>query len=159
MDIGNFINAGLLLLALIAIVMTYRQSRSAARTERASFLKDLYSTLTSDLEISQAYYLVEYGRFTYEPSFHGSELEPQMDRLLSFADLVCELHDQRVISSREMEFFEYRFARIASDPGIRSYLEFLAGYYKSVGIDKEPFHSYAKFSRGYALKRGEFNAA
>ena len=145
--IADYINVGLLLTAVIAIAMTYFQVRSSARTERASFLKDLYSTLTSDPDISRAYYLVEYGQFTYGPDFHGSELEPRIDRLLSFADLVCELHDQGIVTAREMEFFRYRFVRLASDPNIRAYLDFLTDSYKTVGVRKEPFHSFTAYGR------------
>src|SRR5262245_1523345 len=125
MTTGDWINAALLLAALIAIGVTYWQVRAGAATQRAAFLKDLYSTFASDADMCDAYYQIEYGQFSYGPDFHRSPLERKVDRLLAFADLVCELHAQNVISEREMEFFRYRFLRLVRDSGIQQYLEFL----------------------------------
>lgn len=147
MSLADYINTGLLLTAVVGIAMTYWQVRSSARTQRASFLKDLYSTLTTDADICEAYYLVEYGRFKYGTEFHGSNMEPKIDRLLAFTDLVCELYQQQIITSHEMEFFRYRFLRLATNPDIKAYLQFLSGFYAQVGLEKEPFHSFAEYAR------------
>lgn len=142
----DLIQAGLLLAAVVGIGLTYWQARSSARTQRASFLKDLYSTLTADPEICRAYYAIEYGKFKYGPDFHGSEMEKSVDRLLSFADLVCELARQRVLTRQEMAFFQYRFLRLSDDADVRAYLQFLERFYTQVGAGKRPFHSFVAFA-------------
>ncbi|MEQ1574398.1 MAG: hypothetical protein ABL993_09155 [Vicinamibacterales bacterium] len=147
MSTADKINTGLLIAAVVGIAMTFWQVRVGVRTQRAQFLKDLYSTLVSDADIGKAYYLIEYGGFKYRPDFHGSEIEPKVDRLLGFADLVAELHLQGVISTREMTFFHYRFRRLLGDSGVRAYLEFLTSFYDSVGVAKEPYHSFQKVAR------------
>lgn len=147
MTVGDAINTGLLVAAVVGIALTFWQVRVGVRTQRAQFLKDLYSMLVSDADIGEAYYLIEYGTFRYGPEFHGSAVEPKVDRLLGFADLVAELHLQAIISDREMAFFRYRFRRLFEDPGVRDYLEFLASFYKRVGVAKEPYHSFQKVAR------------
>ena len=143
------IQFGLLLAAVIGIALTYWQVRSNARTQRAVFLKDLYSTLTTDPSICEAYYLIEYGRFSYGPDFHGSPTEPKIDRLLSFADLVCELYSRGIMKRHEMEFFKYRFIRMAENPDVEEYLAFLTKFYERVGIKKRPFHGFVSYSKRF----------
>jgi hypothetical protein len=72
----------------------------------------------SDPDIRKAYYQIEYDRFVYDDSFHGSDNEQLIDRLLSFADLVCDLYSQGLITRREMNFFKYEFIRIYQELNI-----------------------------------------
>jgi len=146
---GDAVNIGLLIVAIVGIGLTYWQVRTGVHTQRAQFLKDLYSTLVSDPDIGEAFYLIEYGRFKYGPDFHGSPLEPKIDRLLAFVDLVAEMHLQKVISDREMEFFQYRFCRLFGDSGVKAYLEFLSQFYGSTGVKKEPYHSFQRVGRKF----------
>ena len=143
------IQLGLLMSAVAGIALTFWQVRSNGRTQRGSFLKDLYLTLITDPWICEAYYLVEYNKFTYDSNFHNSPTEQKIDRLLSFADLVCELYFLGIIKRREMEFFKYRFLRLAADSSIQAYLEFLTGFYERVGMKKRPFHSFASYGVGH----------
>jgi hypothetical protein len=147
--VADRIQLGLLMAAVAGIALTFWQLRSNGRTQRGSFLKDLYLTLITDPLICEAYYLIEYNKFTYDSNFHGSPTEPKIDRLLSFADLVCELYFQGIIKRREMEFFTYRLLRLAKDPNIQAYLEFLTGFYKQVGTKKRPFHSFVSYGMSH----------
>jgi hypothetical protein len=141
-DIGDAINTGLLIAAVAGIALTFWQVRTGVRTQRAQFLNDLYSRLVSDRDIAEAYYLIEYGQFKYSADFHGSDVEPKIDRLLGFVDLVAELHLQGVIADREMTFFHYRFRRLISDPSMRAYLHFLGSIYQDAGVSRKPFSSF-----------------
>jgi len=147
MTIPDYINAGLLFTAVLGIALTYWQVRSSAKTQRASFLKDLYLAITSDVGICEAYYKIEYGKFVYDKNFHGSDLEPKLDRLLAFADVICEMHDQGVISEREMKFFEYRFRRLGADADVNGYLDFLRQFYGAVGTGTKPFHRFVGYAQ------------
>jgi len=154
MTVSDAINTGLLVAAVIGIALTFWQVRVGVRTQRAQFLQELYSTLVSDPDIGEAYYLIEYGSFEYGSDFHGSAIERKVDRLLGFADLVAELHLQSIISAREMTFFSYRFKRLFDDPGIQRYLSFLDLFYRRVGIDKRPYHSFQQVAQKFQAKGG-----
>lgn len=147
MSVGDKINSGLLIAAIVGITLTYLQVRSSARTQRAQFLKDLYSTLAADPDVMDAYYQIEYGQFHYGDGFHGSDIEPRIDRLLGFADLVSELFLQKIISKRELVFFEYRFRRIYENPEVRQYLNFLTSFYKQTGSRSAPYQSFQRVAQ------------
>lgn len=142
----DYINAGLLVAAVVGIALSYWQFRYGTQMQRAMFLKDLYSTLTSDADIADAWYCVEYRKFKYDPKdFHGSVFERKLDRLLAFADLTCELKKQGFITPREMAFFEYPFSRIATNDDVAEYLKTLALASDADKLKHGHFHSFRGF--------------
>lgn len=146
-SVADLINMVLLCVTTGGVFAAFRQLKASAKAQRATFLKDLYMQLRTDDAVAEAFYLIEYSEFEYDRNFHGSSLERKVDRLLTLIDLVCEMHDQKIISKREMEFFEYQFSRVASDSAVREYLEFLDGFYQRVGIERSAFPAFQRFSR------------
>jgi membrane-associated PAP2 superfamily phosphatase len=146
-SLADKINTALLLVTALSVAAAFWQIRTAAVAQRATFLKDLYMQLKSDEAVAEAFYLIEYAKFTYDSTFHGSPLEKKVDRLLTLIDLVCEMRGLGVISKREMEFFRYQFLRVATDPAIRQYLSFLDSFYRSVGVDRRAFPAFQAFSQ------------
>jgi hypothetical protein len=157
-SVTDLINGILLIVAIVGIFLTYRQIRIGYKTQKAGFFKEIYSTMFSDPDIRNAYYQIEYGQFTYDSKFHGSENEKLIDRLLSFVDLVCELYNQKVITDREIGFFKYEFIRIYRNQNVQNYLKFLKTFYGNVGCDKEPFFSFVKYCKK-ELKERKLNFA
>ncbi len=151
-SIADIINAILLIVAVIGIYFTYREAKQTRKTQKASFFKDLYSTMYSDPDIRKAYYQIEYGEFTYSDSFHGSKMGRLIDRLLSFADLVCYLYDQKMLIEDEMVFFKYEFIRIYTDTNIKNYLKFLEDFYQKNKAGTKPFPSYVSYCSQYAVR-------
>ena len=153
MSTADTLNTALLAVTMLGVLVTaagviaaFVQIRAGARAQRASFLKDLYMQLRTDPEVAKAFYLVEYGEFKYDSSFHGSDTEPCIDRLLTLVDLICELQSQSVITRREMAFFEYQFRRIANDGEIKKYLAFLQRFYELNGLDRQPFSAFRAYA-------------
>ena len=144
--VGDVINLALLVTVLIGILFTYLQMRINTKTQRAIFFKELYSTMFTDEVIRSIYYKIEYNQFQYNLEFHsGSEEEKSIDRLLSFADLVSELYFQKVISEKEMSFFEYEFIRIFKNSEIKKYLHYLRQFYEANSCCKKPFERFVKY--------------
>lgn len=146
-SLNDKINSALLLVTALGVISALWQIRLGAKAQRATFLKDLYLQLRTDAGVAQAFYLIEYGNFEYDQNFHGAAVESQIDRLLTLIDLVCEMHAQKIISKREMSFFEYQFHRVASDRGIQQYLDFLNGFYKNNGLDRKPFSAFQNYAK------------
>lgn len=136
----------LLFATTLGALGVFWQVRVAAKTQRAMFLKDLYMRLRDDKDISEAFYYIEYGKFEYTASFHGSILEPKIDRLLTIFDLVCELNAQGAITAREMHFFEYQFRRVFQNAEIQNYLTFLGQFYERIGVAKRPFAAFQVYA-------------
>jgi len=145
--LSDLINAFLLMVAIVGIFLTYHQIRMNHKIQRATFFKDLYRGFFSDQDIRKIYYQIEYGKFTYGRDFHGTEDEQCLDRLLTFADLVCDLYDQGIITEHEMNFFKYEFKRIYQDKYIKSYLIFLKNFYQQIGTGTEPFFSFVSYCK------------
>jgi hypothetical protein len=152
-SVADVINAFLLIVAIIGIAFTYRQIRESHKTQKATFFKDLYSTMFSDPDVRNAYYQIEYGDFTYDENFHGSSNEKLIDRLLSFVDLVCDLYAQGIITEHEMSFFKYEFTRIYQNPNVQGYLEFLKNFYADVGTGTKPFASFVAYCAKVSNRR------
>lgn len=147
LSVSDKINAALLLVTALGVIAAFWQVRAGARAQRATFLKDLYMQLRTDTEVAKAFYLIEYGEFIYDQDFHGSELEPKIDRLLTLIDLVCEMRNQKVITKREMLFFAYQFSRVARDESIQRYLSFLNHFYARNGLNRKPFSAFQEYAR------------
>jgi len=143
-DIINFI---LLLIAVIGIFLTRKQIMENKKIQKATFFKDLYSTMFSDPEIRNAYYRIEYEDFTYDSSFHASKEEKEFDRLFSFIDLICDLYSQGILSKHEMSFFKYEFKRIYNNHNVKSYLFFLTDFYISNNVGTTPFPKFIAYCK------------
>ena len=152
-SIADLINAGLLIVAIIGICFTYQQIKESHKTQKATFFKDLYSTMFSDHDIREAFYQIEYGEFDYDVNFHGSDSEKAIDKLLSFIDLICDLYAQRIISQHEMSFFKYEFTRIYRNDNVQRYLKFLTNFYTQTGTETKPFPSYVAYCENELRQR------
>ena len=147
LTLADKINTALLLVTALGVLAAFWQIRAGARAQRATFLKDLYMQLRTDSEVAYAFYLIEYSEFKYDATFHGSDVEPKIDRLLTLIDLVCEMRAQCVITKREMNFFVYQFNRVAQDQNIQNYLRFLNGFYSQNGINRKPFSAFQAYAK------------
>lgn len=153
--LSQIISASLLLVAVGGIMMTYRQMRQNYKMQKAAFFKDLYQGLYADPELRSALYLIQYDKFVYDEQFQHSELEHHVDRLLTFADLVCDLFAQSVITAHEMEFFTYEFYRIYKNTNVQTYLDTLKARYTNTGHDIEPFPAFVAYCETMLRQRGQ----
>jgi len=112
-----------------AVCVAILQIKENAKIQRAIFLKDLYMQFHTDTEVSEAFYLIEYGNFKYEQDkFHGSKQEKSIDRLLTLIDIICEMYDQDFFSDREFKYFKYQIKRVMDNYEIQNYLSFLSDF-------------------------------
>lgn len=90
--------------------------------KRASYINELTDKIRSDPLISDAIYLLDYGKIWYSESFHSSgELELKMDRTLSYFSYICYLKKQKIISDKEFKFFKYEIERILGNQQVQDY--------------------------------------
>lgn len=150
-SVADVINFALLIMATTGVWLTFRQLKLNYRTQKATFFKDLYSIMYGDSDIREGLYLVNYDKFAYNKSFHGSQNEKFIDRMLSFLDLICDLYYQDVITDYEMKFFKYELSVVYKNEQIRQYLNFLRQHSKSKGLDTEPFPSFTAYCDRYII--------
>jgi len=74
--------------AALALLLNFYQSRRTNAQARAALVAGCLKGFTDDDDIQKAFYAIEYGTFTYGPSFHKSPQEREIDKLLRhFANL------------------------------------------------------------------------
>jgi hypothetical protein len=139
-----------LLIAVGGIYLTLQQIRQGYEIQKATFFKELYLTFFDDSEIRQAFYLIDYNQLLYNEDGKGFENSPHekpIDRLLNFVNLLCELYERKLLTKKEMRFFQYEMIRIWRNSTIQTYLEYLAENAQSIGDDKPPFESFVRYCK------------
>ncbi|HEV8194415.1 MAG TPA: hypothetical protein VGP82_23435, partial [Ktedonobacterales bacterium] len=158
-SISQIVSMCLLFVAVIGIMLTYQQMRQNHKIQKANFFKELYTTMFADGDVRAAAYMIEYDKFVYNEDFHGSPQERVVDRLLSFADLVCDLYAQKLLSAHEMDFFNYEFVQIYKNANVQHYLDYLKARYdetgRQTGRDIEPFPAYVVYCEAQLRARGQ----
>lgn len=140
LTLGDALTACLLIAAIVTLCLMYR-------TEKARFFKDLYLEMFKAPDIRKAYYQIEYGQFVYDEDFRGSEQEKMTDRLLAFANLVCDFYNRKVIDSKDMTFFDFEFKRVYQDSDVQAYLGFLDEVYRRSLTETPPFLSFRNYCK------------
>jgi len=123
-----------ILMAIGGIFALY-QWRSSIKIRRSEFLKDILNTLRFDENMAKAMYTIEYNPSWYSKDFQKSELEFQIDKLLSFADFICYLYDMKNISYKEFIVIKYEINRICRSNSVQSYLWNLYHFSKKNSAD------------------------
>ena len=123
LSIGDILNMVLLGLTVIGIFLNIHQLKRGQEAQRANFLKELYLTMLGDPGIRSAFYSIDQAKIQHDAGhFKDPSQEPQIDQLLNFADLVCELYARKMLTMREIGFFKYQFLRVYENEEIQSYL-------------------------------------
>lgn len=69
-----------------------------------------------------AVYVVDYNALKYKKEFHGSKDDLAMDVLISYADYICFLFENKFLKENEMSLLEYEIRRILTNQEIKNYL-------------------------------------
>ena len=100
-------------------LLTWKQS---IKTKRAEFINQIIEKIRFNKEFSKAVYYIDYEQNWYNANYHGSELEPKIDMVLSYFSYICYLRETRLISKKELDIFEYWLKRLCDSQSIQLYL-------------------------------------
>jgi hypothetical protein len=109
------------------------------------FFKDLYTTMYGNSDVTEAFYQIENETLSYDESFSKSANRRSLDRLLGFVNLVCDLHQQKILTRHEMDFFSYRMIRIYKNENVQGYIEYLKSAYGRTEAGTNPFPSFVGY--------------
>ncbi len=133
----------LVVAAVVGIFLTYYEVRHMVRTQRASFLKDLYSQMLSEATLREAVYKVDSEEFNFDrESFEGTREEVLADRILCFLDLVADLRLKEQLLDSELHAFDYVMKRTWDNVNIQRYLAWLTVEFESQGVERPPFERF-----------------
>ena len=149
----DWLNFGLLIISALAFITAtiaayaaYKQFKASVQATRVTLLRDLYMEFRTNKEIATAFYLLEYDKFEYK-EFHGSDVEPKIDQLLTLCDLVSSMYLDGTFTKKEIAHFEYNFKRIYQNQELQKYLEFLDGFYQANRLNKKSFEKFQTHAR------------
>lgn len=125
--------------AALALLLNYYQSRRTNAQARAALVAGCLKGFTDDDDIQNAFYAIEYGTFTYGPSFHKSRQEREIDKLLRhFANLALSWKGG-LLSTEDVRPIRYYVVRVVQDAEIRKYLQLIASWSKTAGLGQHPY--------------------
>ena len=126
-SIADIANLGLMVLTLIGLCFTGFQLMQNKKINRANLVKELYFTLYNDPELRDMFYKIEWSNYdASERQIISDDDERKTDKLLSFFDIICNLHYRKILTEKDMEVFLYEMLRVYKHPSVQEYLDFLS---------------------------------
>lgn len=108
---------------IMGVLWGFHTWRKSMSIKRAEYVQSLREKFYGDKDIAEVMYKIEYNKSWYDGSFHGgSEIERKVDKLLSVCDHICYLYDNKLISDKEYEIFNYDLNRILNNKDVKAYL-------------------------------------
>jgi hypothetical protein len=127
------------LFAAFGLLLNVRQSQRTNAQSRAALVAACLKDFAEDEEMQRAFYLIEYSEFRYDSSFHRSQQEREIDKLLRhFANLALAWK-AGLLSTHDVKPVQYYVLRVMRDPEIRNYLEFVAGWSTQANLGQHPY--------------------
>lgn len=117
--------------AFAGVILLYLQWPEANKTKRTELIEGILQQFRFDPEFSLTLNLIDYGQFHYNAEFHGSalrakdpkeSLEFKIDRLLSYMDYICYLHQGKTITDDEFYIVKYEILRACESISVQRYL-------------------------------------
>ena len=138
MTIGDLINVGLLVLTIVGLIFTIVQLAQTRKINRASLVKELYFKLYDDVEMREIFYKIEWSEYFVEDTLDlgGGDEERKTDKLLSFFEIVCSMHNRGILTAKDMGIFHYEMLRVYDHPAIKNYFLFLENWQDSQGVGR-----------------------
>jgi hypothetical protein len=148
-SISDLVGLFAIFLAVATALFAYRQLRLAqlhidsariqlaetSRTNKATFLADVFKWYLTDKELRDIFYRLDYGRWEFDPdTFPLSDSEPAIDHLLYLYNVIGYYTEVGVIAEQELPIIIYEANRVLHNPEIVKYLEWLDGKYDTMGI-------------------------
>jgi hypothetical protein len=127
-------------IAGFGLLLSAHQVRALRKQQRLSTLHGYWNLLWSDPKLTEMYYRIEYGEFTYDPTdFHRSDDEKTLDKLLGVMQFLALYYRSGLISKEELNLVHYDIVRILKDPSIQEYFRFLDGWCERNGSTRHPY--------------------
>ena len=125
--VDGYLNAVYIVLVIIGGIFAGIQWHVSNKIKRAEFIDDIIAKLSFDKGLARTMYMIEYSNYLkkpwYDDNFHtGSDLEFDVDKLLSYMSYICYLKKTKNIKNEEFKFLQYEIVRVCSSKDVQTYL-------------------------------------
>ena len=143
--LGDSISIVLLIVTAIGIIFTGMQLKQTKDINRAILVKELYLFFYKDKAIREIFYKIEWSNYSLDERMKlDTKEEQQVDALLSFFEVICDMFYRKVLTKDDLKIFDYEMYRTYEHPGVQEYLEFLEEWQKERNIG-ESFRSFKRY--------------
>jgi hypothetical protein len=140
------------LLAALALLLNYFQTRRTNAQSRATIVAGCLKDFSSDAEMQKAFYAIEYSEFQYNAEFHGSPHEREFDKLFRhFANLALAWQ-VGLLSTNDVRPIQYYIQRILRNPEVVKYLKFIEGWSIAQELSEHPYVVLMRMSEALSAK-------
>ncbi|RLG27099.1 hypothetical protein DRN85_01100 [Methanosarcinales archaeon] len=146
-SIADLLLAASILIAAVGLFLNFLQMRKNNLQKRAEYMINLYNQYTSDPDMTDIYYKIEYGEFDYNEEFHQSSEEKKLDKLLGFFENIAKLYTMKNITLDDLKYSAYEFLVIYQDNSVKQYIRFLERWFSQRGIKVKPYEAFQKVGK------------
>ena len=125
--------------AAIALILNVSQSRKTNAQARAALVAGSLKGFAEDQDIQRAFYAIEYSEFKYDDSFHKSDRERQVDKLLRHFANIALAWQARLLSTSDVRPIQYYVLTVVRDAEIQKYLDYVAAWTKEGNLGEHPY--------------------
>lgn len=125
--------------AAIGLLLTFYQSRRTNTQARAGLVAACLKGFAEDEQIQRAFYAIEYSEFKYDDTFHKSECEREIDKLLRHFANIALAWQVGLLTIRDVRPVQYYVLRVLRDPEIQNYLNFISQWSKHQALGEHPY--------------------
>lgn len=125
--------------AAVGLLLAVSQSRRTNAQARAALVAACLKGFAEDEEIQRAFYAIEYSAFKYDASFHKSDQEREVDKLLRHFANIALAWQAGLLSTHDVKPIQYYLLRVMRDPEIQKYLAFIAQWSRQARLGEHPY--------------------
>ncbi|MFW5983094.1 MAG: hypothetical protein ACOCQ4_01230 [bacterium] len=143
MTTSDIINMALLVATTVGVFAAFRQIFISNKQKRADLILQLCNQFYQDNDMQDIYYRIEYSKFQYAiNTFHGSEDEKKLDKLLGLFSNIGQLYQIGIIRDEDLEFIKYEFQIIYEYESVQLYFQTLDSWFNARQISHLKFQPF-----------------
>ena len=146
MNTPEIIQSAIASLAAVGLFLNLLHLKTARRRKSAEFFLGFTQQYSTDSDILDARYLIEYNRFEFDERFSGSRIEKSVDKLLAYYDTVSRLVLMKQLKIEDLKSLAYGILVVYQNDEIKRYFDFLDDWYSRRGLATKPFESFRKIA-------------
>lgn len=111
-------------IAIIGGLFVFYQWKHNSHLKKADYINELTGKIRTDEMIRETIYMFDHDiEQWYSGDFYSNgNLERKVDKTLSYFSYICYLKSRRIITNRELCFFQYELERILRNQQVQDYL-------------------------------------
>lgn len=122
-----------------ALILNIAQSRRTNSQVRATLVAACLKDFADDEDIQLAFYSIEYAELKYDESFHRSQQERHIEKLLRhFANLALSWKGG-LLTTKDVEPAQYYILRVMKNTEIIKYMEFMDSWTRNTANGQHPY--------------------